>query len=157
MIISNIENAVEQVLMNPRMERAFQFLRDSDLENLPEGRLAIGDSQVYAMVQNYQTKPFGKLLELEGHKKYIDIQCVVTGQELIGWIHAGNVQVTTPYDDGKDAWLGNLSVEKLNLFRLSAKQVAIFYPTDAHAPQLADGKPELVKKIVIKISTEVTG
>lgn len=152
MIISSIENAVEQVLMNQRMKKAFRFLQDTNLENLPDGRIEINGSKIFAMVQSYQTKPFGTSLELEGHKKYIDVQYVVTGHEVIGWIHASNVQVTTPYDEKKDVWLGNLPVEKLNLFRLSARQVAIFYPTDAHAPQLADGKPALVKKIVIKIA-----
>jgi YhcH/YjgK/YiaL family protein len=104
------------------------------------------------MVQSYQTKSISEPVELEGHKKYIDIQIVVSGHELIGWMHTANAQVTTPYDEKKDAWLGNVPVEKLNLFRLSAMQVAILYPSDAHAPQLADGKPGPVKKIVIKIA-----
>lgn len=152
MIISNIQNAIEQTFMNPRMEKAFRFLQDGNLENLPEGRIGIDGNLIYAMVQSYQTKLFGACLELEGHNKYIDIQCVVTGHELIGWIHADKVPVTTPYADKNDAWLGNLLVAELNLFRLSTGQVAIFYPTDAHAPQLADGMPTLVKKIVIKVA-----
>ncbi|MEI6291477.1 MAG: YhcH/YjgK/YiaL family protein [Chloroflexota bacterium] len=155
MIISSIENALEQVSKNQRLEKALKFLRDSNLENLPEGRFEIEGDKLFAIVQTYQTRPAGTFLELEGHKKYIDIQCVVTGQELIGWIHAGSVQASSPYDEAKDAWLGNLAVEKLTMLRLAEKQVAIFFPTDAHAPQVADGISTQVKKIVIKIATEM--
>ena len=157
MIISSIENALEQVSKNQRIEKALKFLRDSNLNNLPEGRLEIDGENIFAIVQTYQTRPAGTHLELEGHKKYIDIQCVVTGQELMGWVHAGHVQASTPYDEAKDAWFGNLPVEKLTMLRLHEKQVAIFFPTDAHAPQLADGKPAQVKKIVMKIATDMAG
>ncbi len=157
MIISSIENALEQVLKNPRLEKALKFLRDSNLNDLPEGRLEIDGNNIFAIVQIYQTKPAEAQLELEGHKKYIDIQCVVNGQEIIGWVHIDRVQITSPYDETKDAWFGNFPVEKLTLLRLSEKQVAIFFPTDAHAPQVADGTPVLVKKIVVKIATEIAG
>ncbi len=153
MIISSIENAVEQVLMNQKMEKAFRFLQNTNLENLPDGRIEIEGLQVFAIVQSYQTKQFSTPIELEGHKNYLDVQCVVTGHEVMGWAHASEIQATTPYDNKTDVWLGTLPIEKINLFRLSARQVAIFYPTDAHAPQLTDGKPALVKKIVIKIAT----
>jgi len=152
MIITSIENAAEQVLKNPKMEKAFRFLQDTNLENLPDGRIEIEGSLIFAIVQSYQTKQFSTLIEAEGHKKYIDIQYVVTGHEVIGWAHASEIQVSTPYNDKTDAWLGSVPTEKINLFRLSAGQVAIFFPTDAHAPQLADGKPALVKKIVIKVA-----
>ena len=153
MIISSIENASEQVLMNQKMEKAFRFLQNTNLENLPDGRIEIEDIQVFAIVQSYKTKQFSTPIELEGHKKYIDVQCVVIGNEVMGWVHASKVQLTTSYDDKTDVWLGSLPIEKVNLFRISARQVAIFYPTDAHAPQLASGKSVPVKKIVIKIAT----
>lgn len=153
MIISSIKNAGEQISMNPRMEKAFQFLQVADLENLPDGQIEIDGKQVYAIVQTYQTKTFDTTqLELEGHIKFIDIQCVVTGHEVFGWLHVADVQVTTPYDEKTDAWLSNIPVEKLNFFRLSARQIAVLYPTDMHAPQLADGKPSPVKKVVIKVA-----
>ena len=153
MIISSIENAIDQVLMNQKMEKAFRFLKSTNLENLIDGRIEIEGTQVFAIVQSYQTKLFSTPIELEGHKKYIDVQCIVTGHEVMGWAHINEVQVMNSYDDKTDAWLGFLPIEKINLFRLSQRQVAIFYPTDAHAPQLADGKPAQVKKIVIKVAT----
>ncbi len=152
MIISSIKNAGEQILMNPGMEKAFRFLQNTHLDNLPDGQIEIDSRRVFAIVQSYQTKPIVAPIELEGHKKYIDIQCIVTGSEIIGWMHAANVLVTTPYDDKTDAWLGNAPLERLNMVRLAARQIAILYPTDAHAPQLADGRPTYVKKIVIKVA-----
>lgn len=153
MIISNIENAPEQVLMNQKMEVAFHFLQNTNLEDLPDGRIEIDGIQVFAIVESYQTKQFSTSIEFEGHKKYIDVQYVVVGQEVMGWAHLSEVQVTTSYDDKTDAWLGFLPIDKVNLFRISARQIAIFFPTDAHAPQLASGKSAPVKKIVIKIAT----
>jgi biofilm protein TabA len=152
MLISSIENTAKQVVMNKRMEKAFHFLRETDLENLPDGRIEIDQGEIFAIVQSYQTKPIGSPVELEGHRKYIDIQYVVSGSELIGWVDIAKVQVTNQYDEGSDAWLGKVPDNELTMLRLPAKHAAIFYPCDAHAPQLMDGKSALVKKIVIKVS-----
>jgi YhcH/YjgK/YiaL family protein len=152
MIITRLENVIEQVLLNQNMEMALNFLHRSDLQNLPAGKIEINGTRVFAMIQTYETKFFNEQIIVEGHKKYIDIQYLVNGQELIGWVHAADTPMTTLYDENKDAWLATLPLEKTTLFKLLAGQAAILYPTDAHAPQLANGQLAIVKKIVIKVA-----
>jgi biofilm protein TabA len=155
MIVTYLENAREQISMNPGMEKAFRFLQSADLANLPIGKIEIDGKQVFAMIQTYPTRLFDPAaVELEGHIHYIDIQYVVSGHELFGWLDIADVQAREPYDEKKDAWLSTMPSEKINLLRLAARQVAVFYPTDAHAPQLADGEPTLVKKVVIKVAAQ---
>ena len=39
-----------------------------------------------------------------------------------------------PYDPAKDAWLGTVPTDEITPVRLAAGQLAVLYPTDAHAP-----------------------
>jgi biofilm protein TabA len=152
MILADFNDISQQAMLTPNMEKAIDFLRRTDLTSLPEGRVAIDGDEVYAIVSVYTTKPLDRLVELEGHKKYVDIQLLLAGREVIGWASAKALPVTVPYDEDKDFWNGNLAIEQLTFLRLAAGQAAVFYPSDAHAPQAADGEPTPVKKIVVKVA-----
>jgi biofilm protein TabA len=152
MILANLEHLSQQVVLTPNMEKAIHFLRRSDVALLPDGQVAIDGDKVFAIVSTYKTRHLGELVELEGHNKYIDVQFLVAGREAMGWIPIEYVPVTVPYDESKDFWNGNLLGEQLTWVKLAAGQAVILYPSDAHAPQSADGVPALVKKIVVKVA-----
>jgi biofilm protein TabA len=152
MILANLSDIGHQVVRTANMEKALQFLQNSDLKSLPVGRIEVDGSNVYAMISSYSTMVPGETLELEGHKKYIDIQYILSGVEMIGWASAENVPITKPYDEDKDFWIGKLPENKLSWLRLTKGQAAILYPCDAHAPQMTKSSPAAVKKIVIKVA-----
>ena len=152
MILVNFSDLVQQVVLTANMKKAVQFLRRSDLETLPAGRMEIDGSKVFAIISSFTTKPAGEILELEGHRKYIDIHTLLSGREAMGWASTENVPVTKAYDARKDSWTGNLPAAGMTLLLLKAGQAVVFYPADAHAPQLADGEPMPVKKIVVKVA-----
>jgi len=60
--------------------------------------------------------------------------------------------VDAAYDEVKDVYLGRVPPGEMTSVRLSAGQLAVLYPTDAHAPRIAAGEPGTVKKIVIKVA-----
>lgn len=152
MILANLSDIVYQVVQTPNMEKALHFLRNSDLDALPLGRTLIDGNSVYAIISSYSTIVSGKILELEGHKKYVDIQYVLSGEEMIGWSSAEDVPVTRAYDSEKDFWNGELPEKKLTWLKLTGGQAAILYPSDAHAPQMTRSKPAQVKKVVVKVA-----
>ena len=61
-----------------------------------------------------------------------------------------------PYDAAKDAWLGTVPAAEITPVRLSAGQLAVLYPADAHAPKRAAGAPVPVSKIVVKVAYDNT-
>jgi YhcH/YjgK/YiaL family protein len=140
----------EQVALTPALEKAFEFLLRSHSQPLIDGRVEIDGNQVYALVQSYTTKRGEP--KFEAHRKYLDIQYLVTGEEVIGWAFLDRMMVDTPYDETKDVCLGRVSAPDVTPVRLSPGQLAVLYPSDAHAPKQAVGEPIPVKKIVVKVA-----
>jgi biofilm protein TabA len=152
MIIAELGQAGVQAASTPALVTAFDYLKHLDLNRLEVGRYAIDDDRVFAIVAFYTTRIANNQVVVEGHCKYIDLQFVASGQEMIGWTPAVQVQSRSPYDAGKDAWVCNLPAEVLAWMKVCAGQVAVLYPSDAHAPQFAAGGPSLVKKVVVKVA-----
>jgi YhcH/YjgK/YiaL family protein len=153
MVVTDLEHVAEQVNMTPAMKKAVDFLKAARGKELADGRVDIDGDRVYALVQSYDTISTDQP-KFEGHRKYIDVQCVMSGEEVIGWAMIENATATTPYSEEKDVWLGTVPADRMTPVRLSAAQAAVLYPSDAHAPRLAAKKPSFVKKIVVKVAVE---
>ena len=150
MIISDLNHIHQQLRATPHFEKGLAFLHRTDLATLADGRAPIDDASVYAEVQSYMTKPASEAV-YEAHRKYIDIQFVVTGEETIGWAPIEDLVITTPYVEQNDYLLGTVDVARTIPARLRAGQFAILFPSDAHAPRLATHASVAVKKIVVKV------
>jgi len=156
MIATDLEHANKQIAMTRNLRQAFDFLFQMRGRDLPEGRIEIAGDEVYALSLIYETLVPGVEIILEAHRKYIDVQYVVHGEEVIGWAHTDRLIQTVPYDPEKDVWHGMISRNDLTPVRLSTGQLAVLYPTDAHAPKLAAGMPMQIKKIVVKVAFQNT-
>ncbi len=153
MIVSNLTHIHAQIRMTPHFEKAFQFLSQADLAALPDGRAVIDGDNVYAEVQSYNSKPHAGA-KYEAHRRYIDVQYVVSGEEYIGWTPIEKLNITTPYHIEHDYLLGDVAASDVILVRLQAGQFAVLYPFDAHAPRLAIDAPMAIKKIVVKVAVD---
>jgi len=152
MIVSHLDQLASQARLTPAMQQAIAFL--TDLQTAPEdGRVDIDGDRVYALVQSYETKT-GSQVMFEGHRRYIDLQFVYEGEEMLGWAPADLAEVTRPYDQERDMWLGSVPDGAWTPVRLSAGDIAVLYPTDAHAPMRAVGTSSPVKKLVVKVAIE---
>ena len=65
------------------LEGAFEYLARTDLSALPLGRTDIEGDDVYVMISEAETRS-PEQVKFEAHRRYIDIQLVVRGQEAIG-------------------------------------------------------------------------
>lgn len=151
MIHDRIENSDRYTALGDGFSKGFDFIKKAVCEKLPVGKYEICGSDVYAMIQEYTSKPDTDAL-FEGHKKYIDIQYVISGIENIGIIDISKAEVQKEYSDDSDAAFYNKN-DKCGKLILEAGDFAIFYPNDLHMPGIAFcGTSSEVKKIVVKVS-----
>lgn len=149
MIIDILKNAslyTGHLGMNKRIETALNYLRDTDMSNLKPGRYEIDDSDIFALMQNYYTKPKENGF-WEAHRQYIDIQYVIKGTELIGYSNIDNLK-SGEYDDAKDLLV--LYGDGVFL-EVREGTFVILMPQDAHMPGIAVTTSQPVSKIVLKV------
>ena len=128
-------------------DKAFAFLKAHDLKVLSVGKHEIDGENVYASVTENVSKNFDST-QWEAHRKYIDIQYVIDGKELIGVAAVSQSTVIKPYDAKKD--VANYST-KGKMLRAVPGTFFIFFPADVHRPNITPGGNEVVRKIVIKV------
>ena len=132
-------------------DKAFAFLKNADFANMTLGRVELGNG-MFATVSEYPTKDRETTL-FEAHQKYIDIQYVASGNELIDVAPLKNMTVTKPYNSENDIAFG--AVTEFSEMKASAGRFFIFFPADAHRPGLKDGNDNtLVRKVVVKVPVE---
>ena len=150
--INKREFAVAYFKNKERWEKAFKFLKNSDLMKLEPKRYDIDGDNLYATISEYNTKN-EETTKFEAHRKYIDIQYVIKGKEIMNLTPRALVKdVVTPYDSAKD--IEFMNVEKMINHTATPANFFIFFPTDAHRPGIKDGVNAPVRKIVIKVKVD---
>lgn len=149
MILFNI-NGSSPLPQMPGLDKAIDFLKNCPADQR-DGTIEIDGENIFAIVQSYETKQQKDAPRFEAHRKYIDIQYLLSGRELMGWAPLESVTVAEPYDDDKDILFGTAPANQSAFISFTAGQAIILQPADAHAPGLAKGTPRPVKKIVVKI------
>jgi YhcH/YjgK/YiaL family protein len=132
-------------------ERALNWLGEEKWKGLPEGKIEIDGSQVYATLSVYNTKPLGET-KYEAHRRYADIQIVLEGTELMMVCDPGTLQSAAPYDPEKDFEFFTGDPPGVHRIVLHSPAAAVLFPSDAHRPGIAaGGKPSPVRKLVVKV------
>lgn len=148
MITDILENAPAYFNLSPRIATALQFLVRPDLSALPLGRHPIQADRIFALIQEYSTRPPEQCF-WEAHRRYTDVQFLHSGTEAIGWSPIQRMNIAKEYDADKDFAVLEGDGQ---IIHLQAGSFAILYPHDAHQPCLAAGAPQTVRKIVIKVA-----
>jgi YhcH/YjgK/YiaL family protein len=149
MIMEKIENWNLYFSKESDLYAGMEFILKQINESIKEGRYELKGDDLYAMVQSYTTDaPENK--RLESHRRYIDIQYIVSGTEVIGWLPTGGLKAATPYSEENDVVFYHNS-EGMSQLVLTPGMFAVFYPHDAHRPGCFLDKPEPVRKIVVKV------
>ena len=136
-----------------RLEAAFRFLEQANLDRLPLGKHAIDGDKVYALVSKAASQPV-ELGKFEVHRKYIDVHYIIAGQEIIGFAPIDQLKVVIqPYSDETDAELFPIPKNYLEL-ELSAGKFAVFFPGGGHMPGRNWHGPHEVHKVVVKVQRD---
>ena len=148
MIADRLDRAAQYAGLPPRIRTALDWLRATNLAWLPVGRLDLEGDQLFALVQEYDTKPMADGL-WEAHRRYIDVQYVVSGHERMGYTPLETITVTKPYDAEKDYLNGTGPGTFVDA---PAGMVFVLWPGDAHMPGLQVQGASPVRKIVMKVA-----
>lgn len=131
-------------------DKAFAFLRDTGLNQLPSGKYPVLGDKIYASVSENNSKDPNNAL-WEAHKKYVDIQYVIQGEEIIGVAPLSAAVKTISFDPDKDLGFYEIPEAHCKYYRADAEHFFIFFPEDAHRPCIRSSGKESEKKVVIKI------
>ncbi len=147
MILDHLQNAPTYHLLNPRFERAFAYLRDTDFSKLDPGRHDLDGDNLFALLQSYPTKSEDQG-RWESHRTYIDIQYLIGGRERIGIAPLHTMTISEPYSAEKDLAFYTGSG---HFFPLDTNYFAVFFPHDVHMPSLRLHASSQVTKVVLKV------
>lgn len=143
MIIDRIEEQERYYALHPDLEHAFAFLAEAP--DLEPGRYEL-ENGLFATVSEGETRPFDGG-ELEAHRKYIDLQYVVSGGERIGWAHINELNPVRE-DPEHDNYF--YSGEFTALF-VHAGMFYVMFPGDGHMPARHREFVNRYKKVVVKV------
>ena len=137
MILDSLENRARYYALNPRLEKAFDYLLSTDLGALPAGRHAIDGDDVFINVMDVDLKrPADAKLEI--HDRYLDIQVLVRGDRVTRPLGAFDVQKDIRfYDDVPQTY-----------YEVTPGQFTLLFPEDAHAPMVGEGT---IRKVIVKV------
>ena len=139
--------------VHPGVMRGLELLRDTDFSQWEDGRHEIDGERLFILLQSYETKPENDTPE--AHRKYIDIQYLLSGQEQMG---VGPLEEMTEEVEARpegDIWFYR---GPLSTILLSGRRFTALCPGDAHAPGIAvDRKPAPCRKCVVKVRVDWEG
>lgn len=150
MIFGRLENLSQEAATFPEdVRKSLEYLAKTDLTKLPLGRVDIDGDHIFMLVQEYETSPKEEH-KPEAHFKRIDIQCVLEGEECIGFLPLSlSPAPSETYEDRDVCFFSELPGESELV--LKAGSFAVFYPWDVHRPGYQLTTATKVRKIVVKI------
>jgi len=147
MIADRITNAPLYVSLSPRLAAALEYLRQTDFCRVPQGRYELDGANLYVLVQEYTTKPRA-MGRWEAHRRYMDVQYLVAGEELVGYANVQNLRLVENYDEGRDVMFFEGDGDFLTMH---PGTFVILFPEDAHMPGVTVRGLVAVKKVVAKV------
>lgn len=148
MIYAHISSASLYANIYPGIAEGLHFLQQAAPSIAPGQYQLSGGS--YANVDSYTTcevNPAG----YEAHRKYIDIQYLVSGEEEVLVCNTNELNCSSGYDAERDVAFFR-HADPTARVKLGGGYFVILFPHDAHEPQHCICTPTLVKKIVAKIA-----
>ena len=150
MIFDHINNIESYKGLSPDLYEGLKYLQQVSSD------IAVGTYQinprVKAIVSEYETKMENEN-GYEAHRKNIDIQYLLSGEERIACLPIERSKETKSYNEETDAafYSADLMPQEMTI---GNGYFAIFFPQDGHMPQLCINEPDMVKKVVIKVEIE---
>lgn len=136
--------------VHERLAKGLLWLQTAPLDLLPPGKHEIDGARLFAIVDEYVTRPFVQT-KFESHRVYGDIQLMVTGSEAIDVCGTDILQVSEAYDESRDVGFF-APPETATRLVMRANDFAVFFPSDGHRPQIALPAAMSVRKIVVKFA-----
>lgn len=151
MVIDRLGEAGRYYRLHPLFQQAFDFLNQvaRDPERYPDGRHTLVEGQLSVILEQAEGRGVAGA-RLEAHRKMIDIQLVLSGEERIGWRPQPEcLGIVEAYAADRD--IEFYSEQSTTWLDLRRGDFAVFFPTDAHAPLAGRGP---LRKAIAKVAVE---
>lgn len=149
MILDVLSQSVRYGGLHAQFGRAFAFLTRSDLATLGVGRHVLDGEFLYVSIDQKEGRN-RDAARLEAHRRYIDIQYTIEGDEEIGWMPLSpSLRPIGLFDSAHDIIF--FEDRPTTWLSVPPGHFAIFFPNDAHAPLAGRG---LLKKAIVKIAVD---
>lgn len=150
MIIGQLKKFYESDSLQKELNEAINYLKKTDFSKMAKGKYTINGDKIFLILDEYETKPKNEK-KAEVHKKYIDIQYMISGTELVGagFFDNGN-EIFEEYLEEKDRALYTTVHNEFEIL-LSKGMFAIFFPADIHRPGCQYKSKENVRKAIVKV------
>jgi biofilm protein TabA len=150
MIIAELNSLGYYKSLSKNMKLAIEYLEEVNFQSLEDGKYSIMDNDVYAVVSTYMTREHNAS-KYEIHHNYIDIQCLISGEELVFWNEAGKLEEDGVYNEVND----KLNFKDMNgevAINLKSDLAVIFFPNDGHKACCKIGdESKQVRKLLLKV------
>jgi len=145
MVIDTIDKLSFYVGLNPLFQDIVDFLKTNDLNKLEEGKHFIKEKDLFVNIQvaKGKTKEEAKL---ETHRRMIDIQIPLSGEETFGYTPLCNLP-ELEYNEEKDIIKYDGPAD--TYVTCKPGEMAIFFPQDGHAPCISN-EPS-IRKAIFKV------
>jgi len=149
MILCSVTDAAPYGAVSPALKIAVDWLLGHRADTFVKGSTVIGSyngADIIVKCEEPALLPREKTA-LEAHRRFIDIHVPLKGTEIIGWAPVEALKhIRQPYDADADiAFYGDAAH---SLLHVKVGQAAVFFPSDAHAPNIGLGTH---RKLCIKI------
>ena len=154
MIIGNRQNTDSLIFryFDERLKKILDFAEKNDFKVLEDNTYEISGKNLFYILTSYKTADSISEKYAELHRKYIDIQILLYGEEKFGYSDISSVKkVYKEYDEEKDIELYSV-VENEDFFLLKPSMFAVFFPEDVHRPGLSAGVSRSVRKVIFKLA-----
>jgi YhcH/YjgK/YiaL family protein len=128
------------------LAKGIDFVLNFDL-SVNDGRYEIDGDKVYAMVSSGQTKISTEPV-YEAHRKYIDLQYIISGSENLGYASVGDCEIDCPYNEEKDFLMVRGEGSEI---KVCQDDFYIAFPCDGHRPMCSDCPAE-IRKLIVKVA-----
>lgn len=146
MVFDTLENARLYYGLGARFQRALEWLQAVDAAKLEPGvRVDIDGDKIHAAYFDLNTLP-REDSKLEGHRSHADIQCLIEGRERVGYAMLGSMPAVSEYTPDIQFYNGDWDT-----LTLRPGNFYIVWPQDLHAPRVADGAVNRVRRLVVKV------
>ena len=146
MIIDRIEEQERYYALHPYMELAFAFLAEAP--DLEPGRYEL-EGGLFATGSEGDTRQLDTV-DLEAHRKYIDLQYCISGGERMAWAHIQELNLKSS-DEEHDCYL---YTGKSTALSIRPGMFYIMFPSDGHKTGCHQIYPKHYRKVVVKLPVQ---
>jgi YhcH/YjgK/YiaL family protein len=132
-------------------DRIISLIENTDFTKKDDGTHKTGNSDFYYIISTYNTSASMEEKPAEAHRKYIDLQYILYGEEKIGYADYRNTKMSLKEYNGETDIELFSRIEDESFFILKKDMYCIFFPEDVHRPGLTNRETRGIRKIIVKI------